>query len=115
MHVLLCSSVNQDCEPEGGLYGGPGGVYFDDGCDLGKIEEVRVYAATFGGDVRIQAIHTVYEHQVTTHGRASGTPAFTVEVGSDEAIVAVVGNAGDTNHYFLNKLGFIVMAEDGST
>ena len=115
MHVLLCSSVNQDCEPEGGLYGGPGGGYFDDGCDRGKIQEVRVYAALFAGDFRIQAIVTVYEQETTTHGIPSGSPAFTVDVGSDEAIVAVVGNAGDTNHYFLNQLGFIVMAEDGST
>ena len=117
---MLCSSINRDCEPEGGLYGGPGGVYFDDGCDLGKIIQVRVHASDFGGNIIITAIETVYEYGQTSHGLPGGnapdsSPELIVDVASNEAIVAVVGNAGDTDNQYLNKLGFIVMADDGST
>ena len=123
MHVciLLCSSINRYCGPEGGMYGGPGGDYFDDGCEKGKIFQVRLHVSSYAGSVIITAITTNYVWGFSVHGLPGGelpnwpNDALVMDVGPDEAIVAVVGNAGDNEHQYLNKLGFIVMAEDGST
>ena len=121
--ILLCSSVQQspeECGPIGGLYGGPGGDYFDDGCDLGRILQVDVYASNFDGNIIVTAIETTYERGSTSHGlpdgqSPSGDPDLTVPVGDGESIVTVLGNAGDNNLEYVNKLGFIVMDRDGNT
>ena len=68
----------------------------------------------------ITAIETEYELGRTSHGLPGGnapdsTPELVVDVASNETIIAVVRNAGDTNYEYVNKLGFIVLAEGGNT
>ena len=122
--LLLCSSIQRnpdECGPIGGLYGGPGGDFFDDGCSRGRIMQVDVYASNFDGNIIVTAIETYYgDGYKTSHGLPdgwdpSGWPDLTVPVYDGESIVAVVGNAGDTNYEYVNKLGFIKMDGDGNT
>ena len=116
MYIALFYSINRDCEQEGGLYGGPGGGFFDDGCDLGRITRVSVYEGSFIGVNIIVAIVVDYEGGSTTHGVPDAEPAeIVIDLADDEAIIAVVGNAGDNNGEYVNMLGFVVMAEDGTT
>ena len=74
-----------------GLYGGSGGVYFDDGCPRG-IRRINIYYQSH----TIRAIQLRYinsggsEYDSAAHGQTVGTH-YQVNLSSGEEIVAVVG------------------------